>query len=101
MELEGRIAKETAQHESDTRYCQEMKANLLVEAQKIASDREKLEQDKEAFQEETSKLMQLGLATQQKSAEAAAMREEAVGALPQPIQQTAEQELFYRPSQVA
>jgi chromosome segregation ATPase len=77
VELEGRVAKATAQHEADLRYCKEMKSTLQDESRKLASERDQLEEEKRQFAAETARVMQLGLATQQKAAETAGLQADA------------------------
>jgi hypothetical protein len=73
-QLEGRVAKATAQHEADLRYCKEMKAALHEEARKLEGEREGLEEERRAFAVEAGRVVQLGLATQQKAAETAGLQ---------------------------
>ena len=77
VELEGRVAKATAQHEADLRYCKEMKSTLQDESRKLGSERDELEEEKRQFAAETARVMQLGLATQQKAAETAGLQADA------------------------
>lgn len=77
VELEGRVAKATAQHEADLRYCKEMKSTLQEESRKLGSERDELEEEKRQFAAETARVMQLGLATQQKAAETAGLQADA------------------------
>ncbi|KAK3263341.1 hypothetical protein CYMTET_27838, partial [Cymbomonas tetramitiformis] len=77
-DVEGKIASSTAQYEQEGRYCEEMRKVMEEERRKLAAEREQLELEKRVFHQETQRLTQLGLQTQQKSEEMAQLRDDAL-----------------------